>query len=52
MKRRVFTSVLGSLLWLMAAAVPEALASDLTGTAEDKSGGALAGARIVVLTPT
>jgi len=48
----VFATVVGSLLWLAAAAVPEALAGDLTGTAEDKSGGALAGARIIVMTPT
>jgi outer membrane receptor protein involved in Fe transport len=43
--------VCGSLFWLMAASAPAAMDDDLAGTAEDKSGGRLVGARILVLTP-
>jgi outer membrane receptor protein involved in Fe transport len=48
---RVSQYVCGSLFWLMAAAGPAAAEADITGTAEDKTGGKLVGAKITVLTP-
>jgi outer membrane receptor protein involved in Fe transport len=48
--RRVSIYICGSLLCLMTASASAAIA-DLSGTAEDKSGGKLVGATILVLTP-
>ena len=42
--------VLSALLWLLITAVPDASAADLSGTVKDATGGALANARVLVLT--
>src|SRR5512144_306442 len=53
MRRRTSHFSIGCLFWILAAAVPEALDadSDIAGSAKDRTGGALVGARVLVLTP-
>jgi outer membrane receptor protein involved in Fe transport len=50
-KSRVWSRVFGSLFWLASSAAILAEASEVAGTVKDGTGGALVGARIVILTP-